>query len=94
MDLLAISRDLAAADTVTHKGTAAAVGVLRPLFQQAGMGADVQAPRPGLAGARVFAGASAERPASGPASGPSAPTASTNTTSFNNWRRRSGSTGR
>ncbi len=36
MDLLAISRDPIAADTVTHKGTAAAVGVLRPRFQAAG----------------------------------------------------------
>lgn len=42
MDLLAISRDLVAADTVSHKGTAAAVAVLRPLYERAGLTVAVQ----------------------------------------------------
>ncbi len=45
MDLLALCRDLIAADTVSHKGTAAAVQVLRPLYEQAGLQVVVQEER-------------------------------------------------
>lgn len=42
MDLLALSRELIAADTVSHHGTAAAVRILRPLYEQAGLEVRVQ----------------------------------------------------
>jgi acetylornithine deacetylase/succinyl-diaminopimelate desuccinylase-like protein len=41
-DLLAVSRDLIAADTVSHKGTSAAVDVLLPLYRAAGLETRVQ----------------------------------------------------
>ena len=42
MDLLALSRDLIAANTVSQVGTAAAVNILRPLYEQAGLRVMVQ----------------------------------------------------
>src|SRR5688572_18304445 len=42
MDLLSLSRDLIAADTVSHKGTEAAVRILKPLYEQAGLSVQVQ----------------------------------------------------
>jgi acetylornithine deacetylase/succinyl-diaminopimelate desuccinylase-like protein len=42
MDLLALSRALIAADTVSHHGTAAAVNVLRPLYESVGLRVQVQ----------------------------------------------------
>ena len=42
MDLLNLARDLIAADTVSHKGTLAAVSVLKPLYAQAGLSPRVQ----------------------------------------------------
>jgi acetylornithine deacetylase/succinyl-diaminopimelate desuccinylase-like protein len=42
MDLLALSRDLIAANTVSQLGTAAAVNILRPLYEQAGLRVVVQ----------------------------------------------------
>jgi acetylornithine deacetylase/succinyl-diaminopimelate desuccinylase-like protein len=42
MDLLALSRDLIAANTVSQVGTAAAVNILRPLYEQAGLRVVVQ----------------------------------------------------
>lgn len=47
MDLLALSRDLIAADTVSHKGTSAAVAILRPLYEAAGFAVAVQEVREG-----------------------------------------------
>jgi acetylornithine deacetylase/succinyl-diaminopimelate desuccinylase-like protein len=47
MDLLAISRDLVAADAVTHKGTAAAVGVPRPRSRAAGREIGLHGLKPG-----------------------------------------------
>jgi acetylornithine deacetylase/succinyl-diaminopimelate desuccinylase-like protein len=42
MELLDLSRRLIAADTVSHKGTAAAVELLRPLYEAAGLRVSVQ----------------------------------------------------
>jgi acetylornithine deacetylase/succinyl-diaminopimelate desuccinylase-like protein len=42
MDLLELSRKLIAADTVSHKGTSAAVDILRPLYEAAGLRVEVQ----------------------------------------------------
>ncbi len=42
MDLLALSRDLIAANTVSEVGTAGAVDILRPLYEQAGLEVVVQ----------------------------------------------------
>ncbi|MGQ0508942.1 MAG: M20 family metallopeptidase [Myxococcaceae bacterium] len=42
MDLLALSRALIAADTVSHRGTEAAVRVLKPLYEEAGLAVQVQ----------------------------------------------------
>jgi len=42
MDLLALARNLIAADTVSHKGTSAAVDVLAPLYRDAGLVVTVQ----------------------------------------------------
>jgi acetylornithine deacetylase/succinyl-diaminopimelate desuccinylase-like protein len=42
MDLLTLCRDLIAADTVSHKGTSAAVKILKPLYEAAGLQVTVQ----------------------------------------------------
>jgi acetylornithine deacetylase/succinyl-diaminopimelate desuccinylase-like protein len=42
MDLLSLSRDLIAADTVSNKGTSAAVSILKPLYEAAGLRTVVQ----------------------------------------------------